>query len=179
MTPDERRRTACWRLSVKGTFALRSLLQFLVEKQLGERWIDWCKRNPDIIKKNICYAKSEKLVEDQEVPDRDAMDITYLAHILRKLPLVNDEVKGHLDLVKDDIKAVTDIRNDLCHKFTEAMDESLFNQACRKLLNAFESIIEPAVDDRYERRQLMNQLDSFADPSNIDRYTNATVATSW
>ena len=131
---------------------------FLVKK-LGFDWVDWCEQNIPVIKDRISYKNSIKLADESEIPDPEAMDITYLAHVLRSL--ADDAMKEHVKVVKD-------VRNDLCHKFTEAMDEELFEQTCEKLLLAFEKIIEPAVD-RKQRQKLMNDLESYADLEAIER----------
>ena len=90
---DEKRRGACWRLSVKGTCALKSLMLFLV-KELGLDWVDWCKQNSPVIKNRISYKNSKKLPDESEIPDPEAMDITYLAHVLRSL--ADDAMKEHV-----------------------------------------------------------------------------------
>ena len=131
---------------------------FLV-KELGLDWVDWCKQNIPVIKDRISYKNSKKLPDESEIPDPEAMDITYLAHVLRSL--ADDAMKEHVKVVKD-------VRNDLCHKFTEAMDEELFKQTCETLQSAFEKIIEPAVD-RNQRLRFMIDLGFYADIDAIDR----------
>merc|ERR1712126_161340 len=162
-----KRRIACWRLSVEGTVALRRLLSFIVEQQQGETWIDWCRQNIRIVKDRVSYKNSKRLADDPDVPDLEAMDITYLAHILGHLTSVDDEMKGHIKVIKD-------IRNDLCHNIFEAMDETAFEETCEKLLDAFGSILKPAVKRR-EWRFIMWELESFAEPAAVDSVTDVEL----
>ena len=95
----------------------------------------------------------------------EAMDTTYLAHILWTGSLLAD------DEIKQRVKAVKDVRNKLCHDITESMDEGSFNETCDQLLDAFEEIVKPTFATSRQRHQFMSNLHAFADPAAIDSIT--------
>ena len=156
-TPDEKRRAACWRLSCRGAESLKLLLNHLVDSQ-GSTWPDWCRAHQGIIRDRLSYPHAIRLATDPNIPDMEQMDTTYLAHILRNSTL-EDSMKNHVKVVKD-------VRNDLCHHHTETMDETTFKATRDRLLDSFEEIVKPVMT-RDERREFIDRLSACADPAAI------------